>query len=37
MGQNKAACEPRGCSEVLSHAKEIISFTIQSERIYKYV
>lgn len=35
MGQNKAACEPRGCSEVLSHAKEIISFTIQSECLYK--
>lgn len=37
MGQNKAAREPRGCSEVLSHAKEIVSFTIQSEHIYKYV
>ena len=37
MGQNKAACETRGCGEVLSHAKEIVSLTIQSERIYKYV
>ena len=36
-GQNKASCELRGCSEVLSRAKEIVSFTIQSERIYKYV
>lgn len=37
MGQNTAALELRSCSEVLSHAKEIVSFTIQSERIYKYV